>query len=157
LQFPIYGVVAGLDYANKSLSKPTIGIILLHLSCSALAFYGLALANHSRSDLEKYGECIRDNSSAEEITNNSSRIISLVKWIEQSKGELLRLQMQKRTGAVFSPDPEPFLIKNLDNQRKELEQRWRSYKDAGGPAKSPEEVSIIPSPCGKAPSRQTLF
>jgi hypothetical protein len=156
-QFPVYGVVAGLDYANKSLSRITVGIILLHLSGSVLAFYGMALDMHWRSDSEKHGACIRENSSAEEMTANSSRIVSLVKWIGQSRAELSRLQMQKRSGAVFSPDPEPFLMKTLRDQENELEQRWEIYRNAGGPAKSPVEVSVIPGPCGKAPSRPTLF
>jgi hypothetical protein len=156
-QFPVYGILAGIDYPKKALSRITIGMILLHLSGSVVAYYGMALDNQWRKDSEKYGACIRANAAAEEVTNNSSRIINLVKWIEQSKKRLERLQAEKNNGVVFSPDPEPSLINNLDKQQRELEQRWQFYKDAGGPAKSPEEVSIIPSPCGKAPSKPTLF
>ena len=157
LQFPFYGILAGRDLANKVLSKMTIGIILLHFSGSALAFYGMALDIHWRADTAKYGACIRENATAEEVANNSSRIIRLVKWIDQSEKELRKLQAEKAQGAMFTPDPEPSLIKNLENQRRELEERWQSYKDAGGSAKTPGEVSVIPSPCGKAPSRPTLF
>ena len=156
-QFPLYGILAGRDYANKALSKTTMGIILLHLSGSALAFYGMALDKQWGIDTAKYGACIRENAAAEEVANNSSQIVNLVKWIEQSQKELKRLQAEKENGASFSPDPEPSLIKNLENQRRELEQRWQSYKGAGGPAKTPEEVSMIPSPCGQAPSKPTLL
>jgi hypothetical protein len=157
LQFPVYGVLAGLDLSNKSLSRLSLGIILLHLSGSALAFYGMALDKHWHSESERYGDCIRNNPSAEELTDNSSRIIALLTWIEQSENQLSILRMKKRSGAVLSPDPEPSLIKNLDNERNELEQRWKFYREAGGPAKSPGKVSIIPGPCGKPPSRPTLF
>jgi len=157
LQFPFYGILAGRDLANKALSKITIGIILLHFSGSALAFYGMALDIGWRSDTAKYGACILKNVTAEEVANNSSRIMMLGKGIDQSEKELRKLQAEKAQGAMFTPDPEPSLIKNLENQRRELEERWQSYKAAGGPAKTPGELSVIPSPCGKAPSRPTLF
>lgn len=156
-QFPFYGVLAGRDLANKAISRITVGIILLHISGSVLAFYGMELDIKWRNETATYGACIRENVAAEEITNNSSQIIRFVQWIEQSKNQLKRLRMEKENGAIFAPDPEPGLVKNLATQQRELEQRWKLYKDAGGAAKAPEDVSVIPSPCGKPPSRPTLF
>jgi len=156
-QFPVYGALAGRDLANKAFSKIAIGIVLLHLSSSGLALYGMALDRQWQMDAAKYGSCILENAAAQEVANNSAQINRLVQWMSQSREQLKRLQTEKGNGAIFAPDPEPSLVKDLENQQRELDQRWKFYQDAGGPAKAPEEVSVIPSPCGKPPSKPTIF
>lgn len=157
IQFPAYGALLGRDYANRTISKTTLVVMTLHLAGSSIAFYGVVLDKQWNAASAEYGDCIRANDSAERIANNSSRIISLVKSIEQSRRELKKLKTEKENGAAFTPDPEVYMVRELANQEKELEQQWESYKKAGGPANSPEEVKVITSPCGKTPPRSTLF
>jgi len=157
LQFPVYGVLGGYHYATKSLTKIILGIGLLHISGSLLAGYGIMLDKKWQNDAEVYGNCRRTHAAAEEISINSDRISRLVTWIDQTRKELVRLRASKAGGAVFTPDPEPAMLKNIDDEQKELQQRWQFYQDNGGPAKSPETVVSIPSPCGQAPHKPTLF
>lgn len=157
IQFPVYGALWGRDYANRAISKTTLTLAMLHLVAASVAFYGVALEKQWRTASAQYGACIRANDSAERIAINSSRIISLVKWMEQSKRELNKLKEEKKNGAIFTPDPEAHLVRELANQEIELKQQWEIYKKAGGPANSPEEAKAIASPCGKPPPRSTLF
>ena len=156
-QFPLYGILAVRDFANKALSRLSIGLLVLHISGSAVAFYAMAQDRAWQADSAKYGACIRENAAAESATQNSSQIIRLVQGIAQSKQQLERLQAEKNNGAVFTPDPEPGLVRNLETQQRELDQRWKAYKDTGGPAGTPDEVSVIPNPCGEPPAKPTLF
>jgi len=157
LQFPLYGILAGRDLANRAVSKLTMVVIFLHCSGSALAFYGVALDSQWQTSAERYGARVREHVAEEEVSNNSYQLVNLVKWISQSEHQLKRLQAEKGKGASFSPDPEPGLIRNIESQREELERRWQIYRDAGGPAKTPEDVAIIPSPCGKPPAKPTFL
>ena len=156
-QFPIYGALLGRDYGNGRLSRLTIALMLVHVAGSSLAFYGVELDREWRAASAQYAACIRSNASGENLALNSRRITQLVTWRDQSKRELDRLKAQKRDGASFQPDPEGFLVREIDRWQEELGQQWDSYKKAGGPAKSPEEVNVLDSPCGQPPKRSSFL
>lgn len=155
-QFPVYGALLGRDYVNGQLSRLTLVVMLLHVVGTSLAFYGAHLDSKWEAASAQYGACIRSNASAEGLALNSHRITQLVTWKNQSNRELERLRARKRDGAIFQPDPEDFLIQEIAKWQKELDQQWESYKAAGGPANSPEEVKVLDSPCGKPPTRPTF-
>jgi hypothetical protein len=157
VQLPAYGALGGRDWANKAISTATKAALVLHLAASFIAFYGLFQEKRWQADLAQYGVCARANTLAEDLSRTSSRIISLVRWTEQSRKQITRLKNDKADGAVFVPDPEPNLLRTLDGQENELEQQWDIYRRLGGTAHSPAEVAVIPSPCGKQPARPYLF
>jgi len=157
VQFPVYGILGGYHYATNKLPRTMIGLVVLHLAASGIAGYGYLLDKLWQKDSENYGICIRSHADADAITNNSAQITRLVISIEQYQKGLERLRAQKSMGAVFSPDPEQSLDRDLENANTELERRWQSYLDAGGQARSPDAVTVIPNPCGNVPTRPMLF
>jgi len=155
-QFPIYGALLGRDYSNGRLSRLTIALMLVHVAGSSLAFYGAEQDRQWRDASAQYAACIRSNAAGENLALNSRRITQLVTWRDQSKREVEKLRAQKRGGAIFQPDPEEFLVREIDTWQKELSQQWESYKKAGGPANFPEEVKVLDSPCGQPPKRSSF-
>jgi len=157
VQFPIYGALGGRDYAEKRISQVTKAVLVLHLVASLVASYGLYLEMQWQKATEAYGACLRANVAAENLALSRARIVSLVRGIEQSKREIGRLRAEKDRGAVLMPDPEEAQVRNLADQEGELEQQWNLYKESGGTATSPGEVSAVASPCGTAPRRPEIF
>ena len=156
-QFPVYGAIVGRDIACASLSKITKTVLILHLAAIATASYGQLQFNQWQDAADEHGACIRANASAEDITANSTRIVELNRWIEQSRREIDRIKTAKEQGTSFTPDPEAGYVRTLTAQELELEQRWERYKNSGGTAKSPEAVTVIESPCGPVPRAPYLF
>jgi len=155
-QFPIYGALLGRDYGNGRLSKLTLAVMLLHGVGASLAFYGVELDKEWRAASAQYAACTRANTSGENLALSSHRITQLLVSRDQSKRELEKVKTQKRDGAIFQPDLEEFLVREIANWEKELDQQWESYKKAGGPANSPEEVKLLDSPCGAPPKRSSF-
>ena len=157
VQLPVYGVLGAIDWANRATSRVTKAALILHLAASSLAFYGVFLEKRWRTELAQHGACIRANPRADDLSRSSSEIVFSVRWTEQSRKEIARLRSEKANGAIFAPDPEVGLLRNLESQEQALERQWDAYKRLGGPARSPAEVAVIASPCGKEPRQPYIF
>ena len=157
VQFPIYGALCGRDYANKAISKTTIGAIVLHLIGAAIAFYGVMLERQWQNATVEWGICRRVNDTKEHLSATSDQILRHRRWVEQTKSQLQKLRTEREQGIVYTPDPEEGLIRNLASEQEDLVSLWETYKKAGGEAKSIDDVHVVSPPCGKAPPKPTLF
>jgi hypothetical protein len=157
VQLPVYGALAGRDWADRMFSGTAKAVLLLHVTVSSAALYGLSLERRWEAAVAQYGVCIRTSAHAETLTQTSTQIVFLRKSVNQSRERLATLRTEKSNGAVFIPDPEAGLERNLAHEEQELRERWELYRTLGGTAASLDTVTTIPSPCGAAPPRAYLF
>jgi hypothetical protein len=157
VQFPVYGALAARDYANRAFSRVTAAALALHLAASLVASYGQLLDRRWQTAQAAYGACIRSNATADRLTVASVQIVAQVKSIAQTRESIQRLRSEKADGMIRRPDPEPGLLRNLASESGDLERQWDEYRRAGGTARSPEEVTVVPNPCGPLPPRPYIF